>query len=242
LQAGAELTARQEASAPTRLCSPAAQGNGGLFLFATALARRPRLTDNEPQILLPLNWGSVMAPGSPSVSKPPQLSTEKVRHILNRWSGDGFFRPRKFGDKVAVNEVVAHSSYAVRLWSEYEERSVSRASKPYPGGPVDDRGQPPEPWTIAVRQPTDFEDRTEQVPVPHTEAVQTCTTCGGLGLTTCIACQGWGTVNCPACNGKGFRERQVAKTETGPGGAPTTRWETVRENCTCHGGKVTCTP
>jgi hypothetical protein len=177
-----------------------------------------------------------------AVSGPAKLSTDKVRQILNRWSRDGFFRLRPFGDKVAVDEVLAHSSHAVRLWSEYEERSVSRASKPYPGGPVDDHGQPPEPWSIAVRQPTDFEDRSEQVPVPHTEAVQTCTTCAGMGLTTCTACQGWGTVNCPACNGKGYRERQVAKTETGPGGAPTTTFETVRDNCTCHGGKVTCAP
>jgi hypothetical protein len=183
-----------------------------------------------------------MAPTDYSVSSPAKLSTEKVRHVVNRWSSDGFFRLRRFGDKVTVDEVVPHSSYAIRLWSEYEERSVSRASKPYPGGPVDDRGQPPGPWDIAVRHPTDFEDRTEQVPVPHTEAVQTCTTCAGMGLSTCTACQGWGTVNCPACNGKGFRERQVTKTETGPGGAPTTRFETVRENCTCHGGKVTCTP
>jgi hypothetical protein len=177
-----------------------------------------------------------------SASSPATLNTDKVRHILNRWSGDGFFRLQRFGDRVTVDEIVAHSSYAVRVWSEYEERSVSRASKPYAGGPLDDRGQPPEPWTIAVRHPTDFEDRTEQVPVPHTEAVQTCTTCGGVGMTTCTACQGWGTVNCTACNGKGYRERQVSKTETGPEGAPTTRFETVRDNCTCHNGKVTCTP
>jgi hypothetical protein len=183
-----------------------------------------------------------MAPTDSSVSSPAKLSTDKVRHILNRWSGDGFFRVPRLGDKAAVDEVVAHSSYAVRLWSEYEERSVSRASKPYPGGPVDDRGQPPEPWTITVRHPTDFEDRTEQVPVPHTDAVQTCTSCAGEGLTTCMTCQGWGTVNCPTCNGRGFRERQVPKTETGPSGVPTTSFETVRENCTCHGGKVTCTP
>jgi hypothetical protein len=183
-----------------------------------------------------------MTQNSSSVASPAKLTTDKVRHIINRWSGDGFFRLRRLGDRVTVDEIVAHSSYAVRLWSEYEERSVSRASKPYPGGPVDDHGQPPEPWTIPVRNPTDFEDRTEQVPVPHTEAVQTCTSCGGLGMTTCTTCQGWGTVNCPACNGKGYRERQVPKTETGPGGVPTTKFETVRDNCTCHGGKVTCAP
>jgi hypothetical protein len=182
-----------------------------------------------------------MPPTEPSAPSSARLTTEKVRHVMNRWSSDGFFRPRNLGDRAAIDEVVAHSSYAVRLWSEYEERTVSRASKPYPGGSVDDTGAPPDRWAITVRRPEDYEDRTEQVPVPHTERVETCKTCGGMGMTNCANCQGWGKVNCPFCNGKGYREQMVTRTETGPGGTPTTRTETVRDNCTCFGGKVNCT-
>jgi hypothetical protein len=180
-----------------------------------------------------------MPPSEPS--PPARLTTEKVRHVLNRWSNDGFFRARKLGDRAAIEEVVAQSSYAVRLWSEFEERTVSRASKPHPGGAVDDTGAPPDHWAITVRRPEDFEDRTEQVPVPHTERVETCRGCGGMGMVNCGNCQGWGKVNCPFCQGKGYRERTETRTETGPGGAPTTRMVTVRDNCTCFGGKVNCT-
>jgi hypothetical protein len=160
---------------------------------------------------------------------------------MNRWSGDGFFRARKLGDRAAIDEVVAHSSYAVRLWSQFEERTVGRASKPYQGGSVDDTGAPPDRWALPVRRPEDYEDRTEQVPVPHTERVQTCSTCAGMGMVNCTVCHGWGKVDCPFCNGKGYRERTETRTETGPGGTPTTRMETVRDNCTCFGGKVDCT-
>src|SRR5690349_17233007 len=120
-----------------------------------------------------------MSPKDPAASPPPQLSAESVRLAVNRWSQSGFFRIRSMGDRMAVHEVAARAAHTVRLWSQYEQRTVSRASRPYPGGHVDDRGTPPDPWDIEVHRPTDFENRTEQRPVPHTEQVETCRGCNG---------------------------------------------------------------
>jgi hypothetical protein len=105
---------------------------------------------------------------------------------------------------------------------------------------VDDRGTPPEPWEMPARRPTDFEDRTEKFPVPHTEQVETCPTCNGLGQVTCAPCQGWGQTDCPFCQGRGYRERMVTRTENNASGAPQVITETVRDTCTCLGGKVRC--
>ncbi|HJT79082.1 MAG TPA: hypothetical protein VJ739_17935 [Gemmataceae bacterium] len=181
-----------------------------------------------------------MASTDPTASPPAALPSEKVKQAVNRWSAAGFFRVPNMGGRITVNQVVPQSSYTVRLWSEYEHRAVSRASKPYHGEPTDDRGTPPHPWDIPVHRPRDFEDRTEQTPVPHTEAVESCGSCLGMGIVNCGACQGMGQVNCSFCNGTGYRERTVTRTDTGPDGAPTTRTETVRDNCTCFGGKVNC--
>jgi hypothetical protein len=105
---------------------------------------------------------------------PAKLSDDKLREAINRWSRAGFFRVPNMGERITVNQVVEHVSYTVRLWSEYEQRTVGRSSKPYNGGPVDDRGTPADPWSIEVRRPTDYEGRTEKLPVPHTEQVETC--------------------------------------------------------------------
>jgi hypothetical protein len=182
-----------------------------------------------------------MSPPDAAGARPPSLSTESVRLAVNRWSGGGFFRVRSMGDRITVHEVEPRAAHTVRLWSEYEERSVGRASRPYHGGPVDDHGTPPDPDTIEVRRPTDFEDRTEKLPVPHTERVETCSPCNGVGQVTCATCHGTGQVNCPFCQGRGYRERTVTRTETDPGGgAPRTITETVRDNCTCFAGRVQC--
>jgi hypothetical protein len=173
-------------------------------------------------------------------ARPAQLSTEQVRLAVNRWSQAGFFRIPNMGDRIQVHEVAPRAAHTVRLWSEYEERTVRRASRPYHGGPVDDRGTPPDPWHLEVRPPTDYENRTETLTVPHTDRVETCPGCGGVGQVNCNQCQGWGKVNCPFCQGQGYRTRIVPRTEMGPDGNLQTRQETVNEPCTCMGGKVAC--
>jgi hypothetical protein len=175
------------------------------------------------------------------VKQPATPSIEEVRRILNEWSSTGFFRVRRLGDRMTIDEIRTLSSYTVRLRTQYEDRSVSRASRPYLGGAIDDHGMALRPWDIHVAAPENFEDRTEQLPVPHTESVHTCAPCSGFGKVNCGPCQGWGKVTCTWCNGRGYRERTELRTTTGPGGQPQTESVTVRDNCTCFDGKVNCT-
>lgn len=171
---------------------------------------------------------------------PAALGEDQVRGIINRWNGDGYFRIKYLGDKVFIGEIVPHSSYTLELKSHYEDRSVAPVTVAFPGGAVDDRGEPPGPWEIAVRRPKEFEERTETVPVPHTERVGVCPRCTGQGKVDCSTCHGTGRVNCPRCQGKGYRERQETRTERDDHGNPVARITTVQENCNCANGKVTC--
>jgi hypothetical protein len=172
--------------------------------------------------------------------KPVTLSTAQVREIVNHWSGKGFLRVRNLGDRSQIEAIRTHSAYTIRLRSQYEQRSVGPASRPHQGGSVDDHGVPPEPWAIRVSVPDDFDDRTQTLSVPHTERVHPCGDCGGAGKVNCRTCQGWGKVNCPFCNGRGYRERTEFRNVPGPGGTMQTQPATVRDNCTCFGGKVNC--
>ncbi len=173
------------------------------------------------------------------VKQPPTPSTEDVRRILNAWSRTGFLRVRRLGDRVQIEEIQTLACYTVRLQSQYEERSISQALRPYHGGEVDDRGQPPGTWDIPVPPPEDFEDRTEKRPVPHTEQVQNCGACGGFGKVNCGRCSGWGKITCTSCSGNGYRMRTEFRTTQGPNGMQTETVQ-VRDNCSCFGGKVNC--
>jgi hypothetical protein len=173
-------------------------------------------------------------------NKPVALSSADARHLINQWSAEGFFRVRGLGGKIAVEDVVPCSSYTVRLKSEFEDRSVGEQTVPFEGGPVDSHGRPPDPWDMHARRPADFEDRTETMPVPHTEHVRPCPRCDSSGRTTCGTCQGFGQVNCTFCNGTGFRTRTEMRQERDAFGNMVMKPVQVRDNCTCFAGKVGC--
>jgi hypothetical protein len=173
-------------------------------------------------------------------STPAPLASADARHVINRWSARGLFRVRGLGGKIAVEDVVPCSSYTLRLASQYEDRSVAERTVPFAGGPVDDHGRRPGPWDLQVERPGDFRERTEEVPIPHTERVRTCPRCEGRARTTCGQCQGFGKVACPWCNGTGYRVRTETRTVQDAGGNTTLQPVTTRERCTCFGGKVGC--
>ncbi|HXG12158.1 MAG TPA: hypothetical protein VNK04_20555 [Gemmataceae bacterium] len=172
--------------------------------------------------------------------RPAALPEEQVREIINRWNDQGYFRIKYLGDKIFIDEIIPHYSYTLRLQTEYEERSVRPVTVPFSGGAVDDQGRPPDPWDIPVRRPDDFENRTEMLAVPHTERVGPCSHCAGQGRVDCLSCYGSGRVNCPWCHGTGYRERREMRTERDIHGNLSTQTVTIRDSCTCAGGKVTC--
>ena len=160
----------------------------------------------------------------------------EIREMIDRWAERGFLRIPRLGSKVVIEDRQVSHCDSVRLTSQFERRSVSRECAPYHGGPIDDRGRPPDRWDIPVRRPTGFEDRNEHVTIPHTDTVETCGDCSGDGRVRCSKCHGRGRVDCSWCHGRGYRNRR--RTRQSSDGF--TEWETVRESCTCSGGQVDC--
>jgi hypothetical protein len=107
------------------------------------------------------------------------LSLPEIQEVLDRWSSQGFFRLHGLGRRVRLESVVGCFSYTVQLRTELERRTLERASEPYHGGLIDDSGAVPNCWDFDVAAPTDFETRTQRIPVPHTDRVETCSRCGG---------------------------------------------------------------
>jgi hypothetical protein len=168
------------------------------------------------------------------------LGEDKAREIINRWSGTGFFRLRNMGDKIFVDQITTGVAYSIRLQTHYEQRQVRRANEPYLGGAVDDRGRAPDQWEVPVRQPKSFEERTETVPVPHTERVQMCSDCAGKGQIGCPRCLGQGKMPCPRCGGSGYVDQPVLEGGRDAQGNPSPQTRMVRRACSCSGGQVLC--
>jgi hypothetical protein len=167
------------------------------------------------------------------------LGEEQVREIINGWSAKGFFRLKNMGDKIFIDEITTGAAYTIRLQTHYEQRKVTHVQAPFRGGPVDDRGRPPDPWEVAVRQPAPFQERIEKVTIPHTEHVQMCSGCAGQGRVTCMVCNGRGQCACPFCMGTGYVEQTVLGSGGGASGTSSAP-QIVRRPCTCRGGLVRC--
>jgi hypothetical protein len=170
----------------------------------------------------------------------PSLGEDQAREIINRWSAGGFFRLRNMGEKIFIDRITPGAAYTVRLQTHYEQRSVKHTQEAFTGGPVDDRGRPPDPWEVPVHRPAPFQDRTEKVPIPHTERVQMCSRCAGEGRVNCAACNGRGERPCPFCGGAGFLEHQVLATAPDAQGTSVPVPRTERRPCSCGGGLVRC--
>jgi hypothetical protein len=168
------------------------------------------------------------------------LGEEQAREILNRWGAAGFFRLKNLGDKIFIDQITSGVAYTIRLQTHYEQRKVRRATTPYLGGMVDDRGRPPDQWDVAIRQPVSFEERTEIVPIPHTERVQMCPDCAGQGRIRCPRCTGQGRMSCPWCGGRGFVEQTVMESGRDAQGNASAQPQMIRRQCSCSGGQVVC--
>ncbi len=170
----------------------------------------------------------------------PILGEEQAREIITQWGNAGFFRLKNMGDKIFVDQISPGVAYTIRLQTHYEQRKVRRAAEPYHGGMVDDRGRPPNPWDVPVRQPASFEERTEIVPIPHTERVQMCPDCAGQGRIGCPRCMGQGQMPCPWCGGSGYVEQSVADIGRDAQGNQIPASRIVRRQCSCSNGQVVC--
>jgi hypothetical protein len=182
--------------------------------------------------------------GTGGERQPVKMSIEEARDAMNQWSDGGFFRFKRLGDRVAIDEIRAHESFTLRLQTQYEDRTVAQASLPYSGERLDDSGVPPGPWELPVTAPQDFEARTVTVPVPHTDRVQVCRPCNGSGQVACPHCLGAGRTSCTWCMGMGTKTVTQHITHINPDGTQSLRPETRTEVCSSCGGagRIFCSP
>jgi hypothetical protein len=168
------------------------------------------------------------------------LPEDQAREAINRWS-QGFFRILNLGDKIFLHKIVPCYSYNVRLKTQYEERIVTTDSVPYHGQQLDSHGTPPDPWSISVPQPEEYEERTETLRVPHTDRATRCPQCAGVGEIACFRCHGTGQAACSWCGGRGFIVRLEPRPGHNANGQPTMQFETVHSQCpSCFQGRVSC--
>jgi len=169
------------------------------------------------------------------------MTEQEVRAAVNKWSESGFFRQRHFGDRISIGDATELNTYVVSLETEYEERSVSRKKEPYKGSKLDDSGTPPNPTTIPVEMPAEFENKIIEIPVPHTESAEQCGSCSGAGQKKCPHCGGFGRRICGSCSGSG-RRMQMQQRPVFQGGKTVYQSQSVSVVCTsCSGGRVPCT-
>ncbi len=154
---------------------------------------------------------------------------DTIRRILNRWSRKGFFRRPALGRVLQLEQIVSYNVYFYGMRTLYETRSAPRPRQ-RPQEDADRRSTlaPPPVWEASVPESGPFADVPEQeLVLPNSTQVFTCSTCEGTAKVTCRACSGSGMVD---------RTRKVRN----PDG--TTSQEVLSEKCpTCHGyGKETC--
>lgn len=171
----------------------------------------------------------------------PALSQDQACDLINGWSSQGFFRLRNMGDKIFLSGMERGVAYTVHLQTQYERRTVQKAQVPFRGGPVDDYGRAPTPWEMNVRLPHSFEERTDIVPIPHTEHVQVCPGCHGQRRVTCSTCLGTGQTTCGFCGGSGVITSQVMQPSRDASGKNVMIPHAVQRGCHCGTGRIVCT-
>jgi eukaryotic-like serine/threonine-protein kinase len=153
-----------------------------------------------------------------------------IRRHLNRWSRAGFFRRRALGQLIQPEQIVSYNIYFYELRTVFEMRT-DPAVRQRPAQ-TDDRSQmqalPPDLWSIPVPAEDLFTTvRPQELAIPGSLRVFTCTECSGGAQIPCAACKGVGTIE---------RQRKVSNRS----GEQST--ETIPVACsTCRGyGKQKC--
>jgi serine/threonine protein kinase len=150
-----------------------------------------------------------------------------IRRLLDRWSRLSWARRTALGQIIEPEQITSFNIYSYDLRTVYETRSQPEART---------RPQRPDERSAIAAVPDVWE-----VDVPDEQAggrAQELTLPNSLRVITCSECGGQSKIVCKTCNGKGSIER--SHKVKNPDGS--TQTEMIAENCaTCRGyGKQTC--
>lgn len=176
-----------------------------------------------------------------SVSNLPKEELDEIKAAINNWGRKGFFRKQNVGNEIQIEDVQSLKCFAVKVKTQYEERTIRSASAPYRGDSISEFN-PPNKWQIHIELPTSFQNLKESFVVPNSDSVDDCFGCGGRGRIDCFSCNGSGKTNCSICLGRGSVPAQDYHGNQGMITCGSCR-SGKRDCSTCYGHKrVSCPP
>jgi serine/threonine protein kinase len=154
---------------------------------------------------------------------------DSIRRLLNRWSRSGFFRRQALGQLVQPEQIASYNVYYYELRVAYELRTPPQPRQRLPQPEDRNASLPlPDQWSVPVPESDPFVGlKPQELVLPNSTRVLSCTECGGAGKLPCKDCKGKGTIE---------RIKKVAN----PDGS--TSDERLTSDCpTCRGyAKVAC--
>jgi serine/threonine protein kinase len=148
---------------------------------------------------------------------------EHIRRLLSRWSRKGFFRRSAFGHVIELDQVVSYNIYFYELNTVYETRTpLVPRRRPQQSGEYETMLPMPELWDATIPETPPLSDvAPQEVVLPNSKSLHTCSECAGEGKIACKTCAGKGNIE---------RNHKVRAADG------TTKIETTQEMCpTCRG-------
>lgn len=121
---------------------------------------------------------------------------DTIRRLLTRWSRKGMFRRPVLGQIIQLEQIVSYNIYFYEVCTLYETRTAPETRR-RTQQPEDQRSTLPLPplWDIGVPETAAFaEVKPQEVLIPNSTHIFTCTTCGGAAEVVCTTCKGTGMV------------------------------------------------
>ncbi len=149
--------------------------------------------------------------------------TDSIRRLLDRWSRQGFLRRPSLGQLIQPEQIVSYNVYNYELQAHYEIRTLPVTRQQiHTGGALMPMSRESALWDVPVPDLDAFVDAPpEQLVLPGSQRIVSCSECNGATNVTCKNCQGKGQIE---------QVRRVKDTDG------TTRNETFKEDCPiCRG-------
>jgi eukaryotic-like serine/threonine-protein kinase len=155
--------------------------------------------------------------------------TDSIRRLLDRWSRQGFLRRPSLGHLIQPEQIVSYNVYNYELQAHYETRTPpTPRQQVHTGGALTPMSRESALWDVPVPDLDAFVDAPpEQLVLPGSQRIVSCSECNGATNVMCKNCQGKGQIE------------QVRRVKDPDG---TTRNDTFKEDCPiCRGyGKQPC--
>ncbi|CAJ1055089.1 protein SSUH2 homolog, partial [Xyrichtys novacula] len=121
------------------------------------------------------------------------VSKEDAQQAFIRYAAGKRCYSKRAAEQAVITNMEAFNTHRYRLETFTETRTTKMSVSSFFGQPIDNDGQPPpDKWDIQVTAPPLFQEESQTVSVPNTEAVTECVRCDWDGKTSCHICHSSG--------------------------------------------------